>query len=78
MTKAITNNTKAWLRAAGIRAIKTMAQAFIAMVSTAAVIADVDWKYVLSAVILSGMLSIATSLAGLPEVPETSGNVTDM
>ena len=70
MTKALTNNTKAWLRTAGIRAVKTMAQAFIAMVSTAAVIADVDWKYVLSAVILSGMLSIATSLAGLPEVPE--------
>lgn len=68
MTKQITNNTKAWVRAAGIRAIKTMAQAFIAMIGTAAVISDVDWKYVLSAVVLSGILSIATSLAGLPEV----------
>lgn len=68
MTKQITNNTKAWVRAAGIRAIKTMAQAFIAMIGTAAVISDVDWKYVFSAVVLSGILSIATSLAGLPEV----------
>jgi len=70
MTMQVKTNPRAWIRAAGIRALKTMAQTFIAMCSTAAVIADVDWKYVASAVILSGMLSIATSLAGLPEVPE--------
>lgn len=68
MTKQIKNNTKAWIRAAGIRAVKTMAQTFIAMIGTAAVVSDVDWTYVFSAMILAGILSIATSLAGLPEV----------
>ena len=70
MTKAIKTNTKAWIRAAGIRALKTMAQTFIAMCSTAAVMADIDWKYVFSAVVLAGLLSLATSVAGLPEVPD--------
>ncbi len=64
----VKNNPKAWLRAAAIRAVKTMAQTFVAMVGTAAVVADVDWKYTASAVVLAGILSIATSLAGLPEV----------
>ena len=68
MTKQIKNNTKAWIRAAGIRAVKTMAQTFIAMIGTAAVVSDVDWTYVFSAMVLAGILSIATSLAGLPEV----------
>ena len=76
--KQLKTSTAAWLKAAAIRALKTAAQTAVAMIPVAASIADVDWKYVLSAVILSGMLSIATSLAGLPEVPETSGNVTDM
>ena len=64
-------NPKAWIRAAGIRAIKTMAQTFVAMVGTAAVVSDVDWKYTFSAMVLAGILSLATSLAGLPEVSET-------
>ena len=59
-----------WLKKAGIRAGKTMAQAFIASVGTAVVISEVDWKYVLSASILAGILSLATSLAGLPELEE--------
>ncbi|MBD5543752.1 MAG: hypothetical protein HDR01_05810 [Lachnospiraceae bacterium] len=60
-----------WAKAAGVRAVKTMAQAFIASVGTAAALGQVDWKYVLSASILAGILSIATSLAGLPELKES-------
>lgn len=61
---------KLWLKAAGIRSVKTMAQSFIAMIGTSVVLEDVSWLYVFSAVALSGVLSIATSLAGLPEVEE--------
>ena len=57
-----------WFKAAAIRAVKTMAQAAIAMIGTAAVVSEGDWKYVYSAVLLSGILSLLTSLAGLPEV----------
>ena len=60
-----------WLKKAGIRAVKTMAQAFIASIGTALVISEVDWKYVISASILAGILSLATSLAGLPELEES-------
>ena len=59
---------KKWIKAAGIRAIKTMAQAAVAMIGTAAVLQDIDWLMVVSATILSGILSILTSVAGLPEV----------
>lgn len=62
--------TKRWIKAAAIRAVKTMAQSAIAMIGTSVAIADVDWKLVLSASIVAGILSILTSLAGLPEVPE--------
>ena len=57
-----------WAKAAGIRAVKTMAQTFLAMVGMASVMSEVDWKYVGSAVLLAGVLSLATRLAGLPEV----------
>jgi hypothetical protein len=60
-------NFKQWLKAAAIRSVKTMAQAAIAMIGTSAVMADVDWKMVVSATVLSGILSVLTSLAGLPE-----------
>lgn len=61
--------SKEWLKAAGIRAIKTVAQTFIATIGTATLMGSVDWKIVASASILSGILSIATSVAtGLPEV----------
>lgn len=60
--------TKEWFKAAAIRAIKTCAQTAVATIGTAAVMASVDWKMVVSASILAGILSILTSLAGLPEV----------
>ncbi len=62
--------TKKWWKAAGIRAIKTVAQTAIASVGTAAVLSQVDWKIAISASILAGLLSLLTSVAGLPEVKE--------
>lgn len=61
---------KKWTKAAGVRAIKTMAQTFIATVGTAAVLSDVNWWMVASATVLSGVLSLATSIKGLPELKE--------
>lgn len=61
---------KKWFKAAGIRAVKTVAQTFVATIGTATVMGAVDWKMVLSASVLSGILSIATSVAGLPECKE--------
>lgn len=66
----MSEKTKRWFRAAGVRAVRTMAQAFVAMIGTAAVLNEVDWKMVVSASILAGVLSLATSVAGLPEVKE--------
>lgn len=57
-----------WFKAAGIRAIKTMAQTAVAMIGTSVVIQDVDWLVILSASALAGVLSLLTSLGGLPEV----------
>lgn len=62
---------KQWVRAAGIRATKTVAQTFIATVGTSVVMAEVNWQVVLSASVLAGILSLATSVAGLPEVTQT-------
>ncbi len=62
--------TKEWFKAAGIRAVKTIAQAAIAGIGTAAAMGQVDWKYVVSASALAGVLSVLTSVAGLPEVQE--------
>lgn len=59
---------KQWIKAAGIRAVKTVAQAAIAMIGTAAVMGQVDWGMVASAAALSGVLSLLTSIAGLPEI----------
>lgn len=61
---------KKWIKAAGIRALKTMAQSALAMTSTAAIISEVDWKMVISASVLSAVLSLLTSIAGLPELKE--------
>lgn len=60
--------TKKWIKAATIRAIKTCAQTAIATIGTSAVISAVDWKIVASASAVAGILSILTSIAGLPEV----------
>lgn len=59
---------KNWLRAAGVRAVKTFFQTFVATVGTAAVLNEVDWCVVGSASALAAILSLATSLAGLPEI----------
>lgn len=59
-----------WLRAASVRAIKTIAQTAIATIGTSAVLSDVNWKIVISASLLSGILSMLTSIAGLPEVEQ--------
>ena len=59
---------KKWLKAAGVRAIKTIAQTAVATIGTSAVLCDVDWIMVASASILAGILSVLTSIAGLPEV----------
>ena len=65
-------NFKAWLRAAGVRAIKTVSQSAIAMIGTSVVLAEVDWIMVVSGAALSGVLSLLTSIAGLPELKEVS------
>lgn len=61
---------KAWLKAAGIRALKTVAQTAVATIGTAAVLGAVDWFAVASAALLAGVLSLLTSVAGLPECRE--------
>ena len=66
----MSGKTKKWLKAAGVRAVKTMAQTAVATIGTTAVMAQVDWPVVLSASVLSGVLSVLTSVAGLPEIKE--------
>lgn len=66
-------DNRRWLKAAGIRAVKTVAQAAIAGIGTAAALGQVDWKYVLSASVMAGVISILTSIAGIPEVGDSEG-----
>lgn len=61
-------NFKCWIKAAAVRAVKTIAQTAVATIGTTAVMADVDWRMVASASLLAGVLSVLTSVAGLPEV----------
>ena len=62
--------TKQWWKAAGMRAIKTVAQTAIATIGTSALLSDVNWLAVVSASVLAGVLSLLTSVAGLPELKE--------
>ena len=62
--------SRKWWKAAGIRALKTFFQTFVATIGTSALIEDVNWLIVISAAGLAAILSLATSLAGLPEVEE--------
>ena len=66
---------KEWIKAAAIRAIKTVAQTAVATIGTAAVLSEVNWIMVISAAVLAGVLSVLTSIAGLPEVK--NGRVQD-
>lgn len=66
--------TKEWLKAAATRAIKTVAQTAVATIGTTAAITDVDWVLVGSSALLAGVLSILTSIAGLPECKKTEGS----
>ena len=64
-------NFKEWIKAAGIRALKTVAQTAIATIGTSAIISEVNWVVVASASALAGLLSLLTSVAGLPELKGT-------
>ena len=66
--KQIQNNTFEWMKCAGIRAIKTFAQAFLSMVVIGQAASDIDWIKVLSVSLVAAVISIMTSVAGLPEV----------
>jgi hypothetical protein len=59
-----------WIKAAGVRALKTVAQTAVASIGTAAVLGEVNWVMVLSASVLAGVISLLTSIAGLPEIKE--------
>ena len=63
-----------WLHAAGVRALKTVAQTAVATIGTAAALGQVDWRLVASASVLAGVLSLLTSVAGLPELPDSDGD----
>ena len=63
---------KSWLKAAGMRALKTVAQTAIAAIGSAAIFSEVNWLAVASSAVLAGILSLLTSVAGLPEVPVPS------
>ena len=62
-------DTKKWIKASAVRAVKTMAQTAVAVMGTSTVLSAIDWRMVLSSAIVAGIVSILTSVAGLPEAP---------
>ena len=66
----MSTKTKKWIKAALVRCVRTIAQTSVATIGAAAVLSDVNWTMVVSASLLAGLLSILTSVAGLPEVKE--------
>ena len=68
----MSNHVKSWIKAAAVRAVKTVAQTAVATIGTASVLGDVNWLMILSASALAGILSLLTSVAGLPECREGS------
>ena len=64
------SDEKKWVKAAGVRAVKTVAQTAVATIGTAAAMGDVNWPLVVSASVLAGILSLLTSVAGLPELKQ--------
>ena len=62
-------NKKKWMLNAGIRAVKTMAQTAVAVMGTSTILSEVDWRMVLSSAVVAGIVSLLTSVAGLPEAP---------
>lgn len=68
----MSDKAKKWIKAAAVRAVKTVAQTAVATIGTAVVMGDVNWVMVASASVLSGVLSLLTSVAGLPEVEDES------
>ena len=59
---------KKWIKAAGIRAIKTFAQTFVSFITVGLAVSQIDWKYDVSCAVVAGVYSLATSVAGLPEL----------
>lgn len=68
-------DTKLWLKYATIRAIKTVAQTAVSMITVGQAYAEVNWVHVLSVALVAGIASVLTSIAGIPEVPEVQGEV---
>lgn len=69
----MSDKAKLWIKSAGVRAVKTIAQTAVATIGTSAMLGDVNWVAVASASLLAGVLSILTSVAGLPEVNNVNG-----